>query len=96
MFDGVLQWCGKNGQPVQCSSARARKPNSSVDQEGMVIERIRELRKQRGKVLSSLTAKRREIDSLLTDKNNLEMVKVKLIKNKKVKSVLWLKGLIKR
>ena len=44
---------GKNGQPVQCSSARARKPNSSVDQEGMVIERIRELRKQRGGVLSS-------------------------------------------
>ena len=51
------------------------KPNSSLDQEAGAIERIRELRKRRGGVLSALTA---EIDSLLTDENNLEAVKVKL------------------
>ncbi|CAH3148678.1 unnamed protein product [Porites lobata] len=39
------------------------------------MERIRELRKRRGGVLSALTAKRKEIDSLLTDENNLEAVK---------------------
>ena len=41
------------------------KPNSSLDQEAGAIERIRELRKRRGGVLSALTAKRKEIDSLL-------------------------------
>ena len=68
---------GKNGQPAE-NGSRARKPNTSLDQEGISLERIRELRKRRGGVLSSLTSKRREIDSLLTDENNLETVKVKL------------------
>ena len=86
MFNDVLQQCGcrlvkfwrENSQPVQHSSTHARKPNSSVDHEGMVFEQIRELRKQRGGVLSSLTARRREIDSLLMDEKNLETVKAKL------------------
>ena len=69
---------GKNGQSVRRSSTRSRKPNSSLDQEAVTMERIRELRKRRGGVLSALTAKRKEIDSLLTDENNLEAVKVKL------------------
>ena len=68
---------GKNGQPAE-NGPRTRKPNTSLDQEGISLERIRELRKRRGGVLSSLTSKRREIDSLLTDENNLETVKVKL------------------
>ena len=68
---------GKNGQPAE-NGSRARKPNTSLDQEGISLERIRELRKRRGGVLSSLTSKRREIDSLLTDENNLGTVKVKL------------------
>nr|XP_058944749.1 uncharacterized protein LOC131772813 [Pocillopora verrucosa] len=68
---------GKNGQPAE-NGSRTRKPNTSLDQEGISLERIRELRKRRGGVLSSLTSKRREIDSLLTDENNLETVKVKL------------------
>ena len=66
---------GKKGLPVQRSSTHV-KPNSSVDQEGIVLEQIRDLRKQKGGVLSSLTAKHREINSLLTDLNNLETVKV--------------------
>ena len=41
------------------------------------MERVRELRKKRG-VLSAMTTKRREIDNLLTDSNNLEPVRVKL------------------
>ena len=66
---------GKNGQPVQRSSTRVRKPNSSVDQEGMVLGWIRELRRQRERVLSSLTVKRREIDSLLRGETlNYKMV----------------------
>ena len=68
----------KSGQPVQRTSARVRKPNPSLDHEGASIERIRELRKKRGGVLSSLSAKRREIDNLLTDESNLEAVKIKL------------------
>ena len=68
---------GKNGQPAE-NGPRTRKPNTSLDQEGISLERIRELRKRRGGVLSSLTSKRREIDSLLTDENNLGTVKVKL------------------
>ena len=68
---------GKNGQSAE-NGPRARKPNTSLDQEGISLERIRELRKRRGGVLSSLTSKRREIDSLLTDENNLGTVKVKL------------------
>ena len=63
---------GKSGQP------RVRKPNSSLDHEGASLERIRELRKKRRGVLSSLSAKRREIDNLLTDESNLEAVKIKL------------------
>ena len=68
---------GKSGQPER-TSARVRKPNSSLDHEGASLERIRELRKKRGGVLSSLSAKRREIDNLLTDEINLEAVKIKL------------------
>ena len=42
---------GKNGQRVRRSSTRSRKPNSSLDQEVVAMERIRELRKRRGRVL---------------------------------------------
>ena len=31
---------GKNGQPVQLTSARVSKPNSSLDHEGVSLERI--------------------------------------------------------
>ena len=34
---------GKNGQGVRRSSTRSRKPNSSLDQEAVAMERIREL-----------------------------------------------------
>ena len=68
----------KYGQSVRRSSTRSRKPNSSLDQEAVAMERIRELRKRRGGVLSALTVKRKEIDGLLTDENNFEAVKVKL------------------
>ena len=74
MLDDVS--CGSGGQFVEFR--RSRKPNSSLDQEAVAMERIRELRKRRGGVLSALTAKRKEIDNLLTDENNLEAIKVKL------------------
>jgi len=62
---------GKSGQPVQ---------HTSSCYEGASLERIRELRKKRGGVLSSLSAKWREIDNLLTDESNLEAVKMELPK----------------
>ena len=71
---------GKSGQPDQHTSSRIRKPNSLLDHEGASLKRIRELRKKRGGVLSSLSAKRREIDYLLTDESNLEAVKMELPK----------------
>ena len=49
-----------------------------IDSEGVRGERVRVLRKKRGGVLSSITAKRKEIDDLLNDINNLELVRVKL------------------
>ena len=67
----------ENGQHGR-SSTSVRKPNSTLDHDGIRMERIRELRKKRGGVLSAMTTKRREIDSLLTDSNNLEPVRVKL------------------
>ena len=70
---------GRSGQGVRRSSTHSQKPNSSLDQEAVAMERIRELRKRRGGVLSALTAKHKEIDNLLTDENNLEAVKVKLM-----------------
>ena len=69
---------GKNGPSGRRSSTRSRKPNSSLDQEAVAMERIRELWKRRGGVLSVLKAKRNEIDSLWKNENNLEAVKVKL------------------
>ena len=67
----------ENGQHGR-SSTRVRKPNSTLDQDGIQMERVRELRKKRGGVLSAMTTKRREVDNLLTDSNNLEPVRVKL------------------
>ena len=67
----------ENGQHGR-SSTRVRKPNSTLDQDGIRMERIRELRKKRRGVLSAMTTKRHEIDCLLTDSNNLEPVRVKL------------------
>ena len=67
----------ENGQHVRLSS-RVRKPNLTLDQDGIRMERLRKLRNERGGVLSAVTAKRREIDNLLTDASNLEPVKVKL------------------
>ena len=37
---------GKNGQPAE-NGPRTRKPNTSLDQEGISLERIRELRKRK-------------------------------------------------
>ncbi|KAL9958200.1 hypothetical protein ACROYT_G035181 [Oculina patagonica] len=47
-------------QSVQRTSTRVRQPNTSVYQERFVLERIRSLRKQKGRVISSSTAKRSE------------------------------------
>ena len=69
----------QNGQGVSRLRTCLWKANSLLDQKAVAMERIRELRKRRGRVLSALMmAKPKEIDSLLTDENSLEAVKVKL------------------
>ena len=69
----------KNGQGVSRLRTCLWKANSLLDQKAVAMERIRELTKRRGRVLSALMmAKPKEIDSLLTDENNLEAVEVKL------------------
>ena len=68
---------GKSSQPFQCTRARICKPNPPLDHEEVSLKRLRELQKKRG-VLSSLSAKWREIDNLLTDENNLQAVKMEL------------------
>ena len=67
-----------SGPPAVRSSTRLRRPNVTIDNEGVRGERVRALRKKRGGVLSSIIAKRKEIDDLLNDVNNLEAVRVKL------------------
>ena len=44
----------ENGQHGRLS-ARVRKPNSTLDQGGIRMERFRELKKKRGGVLSTMT-----------------------------------------
>ena len=74
----LLSSAGRNGQGVRHSSTHSWKPNSSLEQKAFAMERIPELRKRRGGVLSALMAKHKQSDSLLTDENDLEAVKVKL------------------
>ena len=64
--------------PPVCSSSRVRRLNVTLDPDAIRVERFRVLRKKRGGVLSSITAKHKEIDDLLNDVNNLEAIKVKL------------------
>ena len=55
---------GKYGQGVSRLSTCSWKANSSLDQKAVAMERIRELRERRGRILSSvMMAKRKEIDS---------------------------------
>ena len=68
----LLTSAGKSSEPVQRTSAHVRKLDSSWDHNGVSLGQIRELRKKREGVLSSLSAKRREIDNLLTDESNLK------------------------
>ena len=68
----------RSDTPPVRSSSRVRRLNVTLDPDALRVERIRVLRKKRGGVLSSITAKRKEIDDLLNDVNNLEAVKVKL------------------
>ena len=64
-------------EPVR-SGTLLRKSNSTLDQDGILMERVRELRNRRRGFLSCITTKRKEIDDLLNDVNNLEPVRVKL------------------
>ena len=74
---------GESTQPIYSgkrvrSSTRVRRRNVTLDTEGVREERMRLLRNRRRGILSSITAKRREIDNLLNDVNNLDPVRVKL------------------
>ena len=63
----------KNGQGVSSLSTCSWKANSSLDQKAIAMERIRELRERRRRVISALMmTKRKEIDSYKQMRTNLK------------------------
>lgn len=64
---------GKNGQGVSSLSTCSWKANSSLDQKAIAMERFREPRERRRRVISALMmAKRKEIDSYKQMRTNLK------------------------
>ncbi|KAL9978458.1 hypothetical protein ACROYT_G015977 [Oculina patagonica] len=58
-------------------SARTRVPSKHLDQEGVLFEKLRRLKKERSGYLSAVTSKRNEIDALLLYEENIQLVKEK-------------------
>ena len=67
--------------------ARPRMPSKRLDQEGVLFEKLRRLKNERSGYLSTVSARRNEIDALLSSEENAHLVKEKL-------SAFWL--LLKR
>lgn len=57
---------------------RPRMPSKQLDQEGVLLERLRRLKNERSGYLSTVSARRNEIDALLSSKENVHLVKEKL------------------
>ena len=59
-------------------STRVRRPNVTLDLEGVYLERLRSKKNARSGFASYVSARVREISDLLSDKRNLQAVKEKL------------------
>ena len=57
---------------------RPRMPSKQLDQEGVLLERLRRLKNERSGYLSTVSARRNEIDALLSSEENVHPVKEKL------------------
>ena len=60
-------------------STRERKPNVTLDLEGIYLERLRAKKNERSGLASNVTARIKEITGLLNDDRNIQTVKEKLV-----------------
>ena len=58
--------------------ARPSMPSKQLDQEGVLLEKLRRLKNVRSGYLSTVTTRRNEIDALLSSEENVNLVKEKL------------------
>ena len=58
--------------------ARPRLPSKRLDQEGVLFEKLRRLKNEKSRYLSTVTARRNEIDALLSREDTVQLVKEKL------------------
>ena len=58
--------------------AHPRMPSKRLDQEGVLFEKLHRLKNERSGCLSTVSARRNEIDALLSSEENVQLVKEKL------------------
>ena len=58
--------------------ARPRMPSKRLDQEGVLFKKLHRLKNERSGCLSTFSARRNEIDALLSSEENVQLVKEKL------------------
>ena len=59
-------------------STRSKMPRKRPDQEGALLEKLHRLKNERSGYLSTVTARRNEIDALLSNEENIYLVNEKL------------------
>jgi len=75
-MDGNDNVAEDSGDP---DGARPRMPSKQLDQEGVLLEKLRRLKNVRSRYLSAVkTTRRNEIDALLSSEENVHLVKEKL------------------
>ena len=60
------------------SSTRSKMPSKGLDQEGVLLEKLHRFKNEKSGYLSTVTARRNEIDALLSNEENISRVKEKL------------------
>ena len=58
--------------------ARPRMPSKQLDQEGLLFEELHQLKNEKSGCLSTVCARRNQIDALLSSEENVQLVKEKL------------------
>ena len=57
---------------------RSRMPNKQLDEEAVLFKKLHRLKNERSGYLSTVSARRNEIDALLSSEENVQLVKEKL------------------
>ena len=68
---------------------RPRRPNTTLDSDGVRNERIRSLKNTRRGHIANVTAKVNEVIELLSDERNLQEVKEKITTSKEALENAW-------